>query len=128
MKATQDAIVLYGHDARLLNIRKWALESRGYRVLTVQNLGQLDRVPRTTSAALLVLCHTLSQKQCDQAVKRAAVRWPQIQSLSLLRDGAKRPKKFFGRIPETFVGATRLLSTVSELVGTVSSSPYSHTY
>jgi hypothetical protein len=128
MNATQNCILIYGHDARLLDVRKWALQYRGYHVVTVEHLNAIDRIPQGSKPVLVVLCHTLSPRECLNAVKRASVYWPEIKAITLVRDGAKSAPEVSGRIPHTIVGATRLLAMVTELAGTAGSSPYSHTY
>jgi hypothetical protein len=128
MNTSQISIVLFGHDARILDSRKWALHGLGYRVLSVMNLADLDRVPATPAIDLLVLCHTLSAKESAQAVAQASARWPAIKKLALVRDPAKRPSRIMGQVRQTLDGPARLLATVSELVGYAGSSSYSHTY
>jgi len=128
MTATQISIVLFGHDARLLETRKWALHSLGYRVLTAMHLAELDRIPNSPPVDLLVLCHTLSAKECAHAAAHASSRWPAIKKLALVRDSAKRPSKLLSQVRQTLDVSGRLLTMVSELVGHASSSPCSHTY
>jgi hypothetical protein len=128
MKATQISIVMYGRDAHLLETRKWVLQSRGYRILTIQHLADLNQIPLTPPVALLVLCHTLSSKECTDAVARASSRWPEIKKLALDRDRSSSPSKVLGQVMHTLDGPTHLLTTVSELVGHAGSSSYSHTY
>lgn len=128
MNTSQISIVLFGHDARILDSRKWALHGLGYRVLSVMNLADLDRIPATPAIDLLVLCHTLSAKESAQAVAQASARWPSIKKLALVRDTAKRSSRILGQVRQTLDGPSRLLSTVSELVGYAGSSSCSHTY
>jgi hypothetical protein len=128
MNATQISIVLFGHDARLLETRKWALHSLGYRVLTAMHLAELDRIPKTPPIDLLVLCHTLSAKECAHAVARASSRWPAIKKLALVRDASKRASQVLDQVLQTLDVPARLLTKVSELVGYAGSSSYSHTY
>jgi hypothetical protein len=128
MNTSQISIVLFGHDARRLESRKWALHGMGYRVLTVMRLADLDSIPITPAIDLLVLCHTLSAKESAQAVAHASARWPAIKKLALICDPAKRPSRLLGQVRQTLDGPSRLLTTVSELVGYAGSSSYSHTY
>ena len=128
MKATQISIVIYGHDAHLLETRKWVLQSLGYRVLTVQRLADLDQIPHNPPVALLVLCHSLSARESTGAVVRASSRWSGIKKLALLRDSSKTPAQVLGQVQHTLDIAMGLMSTVTELVGYAGSSTYSHTY
>ena len=128
MKATQISIVLLGHDAHQLETRKWALLSLGYRVLVLMHRAELDRVPADPAIDLLVLCPTLSSKECAQAVAAASSRWPEIKALALVRDNSRRPSKLLAQVRQTLDVPGRLLTMVSELVGYARSSPCSHTY
>lgn len=128
MKVTQISIVICGRDAHLLETRKWVLQNLGYRVLTVQRLADLDRIPDNPPVALLVLCHTLSARESAGAVARASLRWPEIKKLALLRNSSKTPAQVLGRIREILDFPMGLMSTVTELVGYAGSSTYSHTY
>ena len=53
---------------------------------------------------------------------------PAIKKLALTCDPAKRPSRLLGQVRQTLDGPSRLLTTVSELVGYAGSSSYSHTY
>jgi hypothetical protein len=126
MNPTQISIVLFGRDTHLLETRQLVLQTRGYRVLTSQNLAELDRIPRSPEIALIVLCHTLSAKERTEAVARASSRWPGIQKLALIGRDAKDPGEVVGQVRHAL--DSRLLSMVSELAGYAASSPCSHTY
>ena len=128
MKTTQISIVILGRDAHLLETRKWVLQSLGYRVLTIHRIADLNQIPSTPPVALLVLCHTLSTKECESAVARASSRWPEIKKLVLVRDNSKTAAQVLGQVRHTLDLPMRLMSTVSELVGYAGSSSYSHTY
>lgn len=128
MKTAQISILIFGHDARLLETRKWALLSRGYRVLTATHLAELDSIPATPPVNLLVLCHTLSAKEGACAVAHATSRWPEIKQLALMRDSSKRPSQLLGQVLHTLDVPNRMLTKVSELVGYARSSSFSHTY
>src|ERR1700688_2914389 len=128
MRATQISIVMFGHNAHLLETRRWVLQSLGYRVHTIRRSAELDTLPLAPPVSLLVLCHTLSPKECGDAVTRASSRWPEIKKLVLLRDSSKKPSDLLGKVQHTLDIPARLLNTVTELVGYSGSSTYSHTY
>jgi hypothetical protein len=128
MKSPQISITIYGRDARLLEARRWVLESCGYRVLTAMCLADLDRIPLTPPVSLLVLCHTLSSKERSAAVAHATARWPDVKKLVLVRDSSRTATGILKQVRQSLDGAARLLATVSELVGHAASSSYSHIY
>jgi hypothetical protein len=128
MKSPQISITIYGRDARLLEARRWVLESCGYRVLTAMHLADLDRIPPTPPISLLVLCHTLSSKERAAAVAHATARWPDVKKLALVRDDSRTATGILRQVRQSLDGAARLLARVSDLVGHAASSSYSHIY
>jgi hypothetical protein len=128
MKATQICVVMYGHDAHLLETQRWVLDSRGYRVLTIRRPSDLSRLQQTPAPSLLVLCRTLSPREREDAVARARACWPEIKILALVRDRSNTASDVLGQVMHTLDVPARLLTTVGELVGYAGSSTYSHTY
>jgi hypothetical protein len=129
MKSNQISVLIYGHDARLLESRKWVLQSCGYRALSVPTLAALNRVPLTPPINLLVLCYTLSPRECESAIAHAKLRWPNVKELALVRYNAARESSSVLRdIQKALDAPDPLLSMVGRLVGHSTSSSYSHIY
>ena len=128
MKSSPISILIYGRDSRLLETRKWVLESCGYRALTVMHLADIDRIPPSPPVSLLVLCQTLSVKERAAALAHATSRWPDIKKLALIQNGSRKSTAILRQVRHTLDGAARLVDTVRELVGYAASSTYSHTY
>ena len=129
MKSNQISVLIYGHDARLLESRKWVLQSCGYRALSVRNLATLNRVPLTPPINLLVLCYTLSPRECESAIAHAKLRWPNLKELALVRYNAARDSSpVLSYVQRALDAPDRLLSMVGQLVGYSTSSSYSHIY
>jgi DNA-binding response OmpR family regulator len=128
MKTAQLSVLIFGRDAHLLEARKWILQSRGYRVSTVSRLAELDAIALVPAVSLLVLCHTLSRKDCKQAVAHASARWPDVKKLVLLADASEKGDGILGLVSQSLDGPSQLLSTVGQLVGYAGSSSYSHIY
>jgi hypothetical protein len=128
MKPPQISIVMLGRNAHLLESRKWALQSRGYRVHAVAHPAGLDEVPQTPPVALLVLCHTLSARERAETIARASARWKDVKKLLLMRDSSTTPSAVVGQVERTLDVPAGLLNKVTELVGQAGSSSYSHTY
>ena len=59
-------IVVYGHDQSLLDTRTWVLQGAGYQVTQASHLSELQQVAGERAVALIVLCHTLTQEECDE--------------------------------------------------------------
>lgn len=118
MKAKQTSILMYGRDERLLETRQWVLQSRGYRVVTIVYPSDFAAIPLTPPIKLLLLCHSLSPEECDNAIALASARWDGIQSLALVADSTRAPSGILGQLLHTMEGPEKLISVVGELVGT----------
>jgi hypothetical protein len=129
MKSKQISVLIYGHDARLLESRKWVLQSCGYRALSVRHLAGISRVPATPPIDLLVLCYTLTAKECESAIAQAKLRWPDVKELALVRhNSARDATPLLGDIQKALDAPTPLVNMVGQLVGHSTSSSYSHIY
>jgi hypothetical protein len=117
MRKNQSSIVLLGHDEHLLATRQWVLQTRGYRVLRVQDVSAVDKLPLMPPVRLLVLCHTLSKREREDASAAASIRWPGVKCLTLAVDPGRAPSGILGQLLHTMDGPAKLLSMVTELVG-----------
>jgi hypothetical protein len=123
MKNSPISILIYGREAHLLETRKWVLQSRGYRVVTIPDLAGIDLLPLAPPFALLILCHSLPAKEAQAATALAARRWPGIKDLVMTVDKSRSPTGLLGQLLHTMGGPTNLLSQVGALVGHTASSP-----
>jgi hypothetical protein len=113
----------------LLESRKWVLQSFGYRALSIRNLAALNRVPLTPPINLLVLCYTLTPRECESAIAHAKLRWPNLKELALVRYSAGRDSSpVLSDVRKALDAPDPLLSMVGQLVGHSTSSSYSHIY
>jgi hypothetical protein len=128
MNTTSISILMYGRDARILETSRWALQSRGYRVLTTSHLDEFASIPLTPSIDLIVLGHTLTPKESAEAFAQASARWPRIKRLALGHDHFNAPAGVLNKKTQHMSVPGRLLSTVSEMVGYAGSSSCSHIY
>ena len=129
MKSNQISVLIYGHDARLLESRKWVLQSCGYRALSIRNVAALNQVPLTPPIDLLVLCYTLSPTECESVIAHAKLRWPNVKELALVRYSAARDLlPALGELHRALDAPNPMLSMVGQLVGHSASSSCSHIY
>lgn len=126
MNATPISILMYGRDAHLLETSQWALQSRGYRVLTMTDLSEINSIPTTPPVDLLVLGNMLTQKESTEAFAQASARWPRIKRLALGHE-YNRAEVFSSRLLRREIPG-RLIATVTDMVGYAGSSSCSHTY
>jgi DNA-binding response OmpR family regulator len=57
------SILLFGHNARLLETQKMVLEPERHRVYMAVDLSTAKRVLREKQVDLLILCHSLSMEE-----------------------------------------------------------------
>lgn len=117
MKKNQSSILIVGHDEHLLATRQWVLQTRGYQVMTVQRASAVRTVPLAGPVRLVVLCHTLSPAETELAESAAGERWPGVKHLTLSPERGRAPTGLLGQLLHTLDGPDKLLSMVTELVG-----------
>ena len=108
---------MLGHDEHLIATRQWVLQSRGYRVVTASDTTVLTTLPLMPPVRLLVLCHTLSPEERDQAEALASTRWPDVKCLTLTAEPGRAPTGILGQLLHTMDGPGKLLSIVADMVG-----------
>ena len=129
MKSNQISVLIYGHDARLLESRKWVLQSCGYRALSIRNVAALNQVSLSPPIDLLVLCYTLSPMECESVIAHAKLRWPNVKELALVRYNTARDfAPVLGDVHRALDAPDPMLSMVGQLVGHSASSSCSHIY
>ena len=80
--ALTSSILLYGHDATLLETRRWVLETARFKVVTAVALPAVLTLMTQGSPELLVLCHTLTADERGAAIAAAAALRPPVKTLS----------------------------------------------
>jgi hypothetical protein len=120
MRKNQSSILILGHDEHLLATRQWVLQTRGYQVLTVQEPAAIQKIPLSAPVRLVVLCHTLSNSERELATSIASARWPGVKSLTLVAETGRTPSGILGQLLHTMDGPAKLLSMVTEAVGSSS--------
>lgn len=117
MKKNVSSILMIGRDEHLLATRQWVLQTRGYQVLTVARPVDIRKVPVTLPVRLIVLCHTLSDTERRAVTAIAGSRWRGVKILTLSAELERTPSGILGQLLHTMDGPDRLVSMVSELVG-----------
>jgi len=132
MMPNQISVLIYGHDLRTMESRRWALQSCGYRALSVRRLSEMTSVPIQPAIDLLVLTSTLTAKECESAISYARLRWPDVKTLALVRQPGTRhasvKEAALTQVTKVLDAPAQLLSTVGQLVGHAASSSFSHIY
>ena len=112
------SILMYGNDQDLLESRTWVFETRGYRVFAAHDLASIPSVQNGITFDLLIVCHSVSDAECDLVHRLALSRWPGIDCL-LLHAGPSGCTEPFARMFDTLNGPEKLLSAVHAQVDEV---------
>jgi len=80
---TRPSIVIFGHDVRLVETRKWVLEKSGFRLFTVFNLVDLEQIAQQEQIDLFLLCDSLLARERSRALTLLIARFPRAKRLVL---------------------------------------------
>ena len=84
----QPVIVVYGHDQSLLDTRTWVLEGAGYQVTQASQFSELEQTAGEQTVALVLMCHTLTEQECEETRRSLQEHQPAIRRLLIT---ANRP-------------------------------------
>jgi DNA-binding NtrC family response regulator len=80
---TPASILVCGHDARLLEIRRWVLEKESACVYTTQTLAEIGEIIAAEKIDLMVLCHTLTVDELTEVLDEVETLRPDMKNLIL---------------------------------------------
>ena len=112
---TQPSILVYGRDPSLLDTRRWVLEKAGYRVLSAQTLAEAERIASTEPISLLVLCHSLTTQDCQDALAAANMLQPEMRRLLISANTPVCSHEHKDFVLRAFDGPSALIAAVQEL-------------
>lgn len=104
------SILLFGHNARLLETRKMVLEPERHRVYMAVELSTAKRVLREKHVDLLILCHSLSMEERGRALT-LPYRWPMMRSLVLTAGDGGCPDNLLTEVIDALDGPAKVGST-----------------
>jgi DNA-binding response OmpR family regulator len=110
------SILVYGHEARLLETRRWVLEKAGFGVQVTMELQELERLTVNQGPDLLILCHTLSVNDCGEVLQRARELRPEMKVLLLTKHFPVSPEGAEVEVLSAFIGPKVLLATVEKVL------------
>lgn len=111
----QSVIVVYGHDQSLLDTRSWVLQGAGYRVLQVSQNSELEQASNAPSVALLLLCHTLTQEECE-GTRAFLDRRSGIKRLLITANRPLSPQTMSDPVVSAFDGPGALIDMVDKVL------------
>lgn len=80
------SILIYGRDERLLETRRWVLETAGFEVSTTAKPTEVYQTMVAQHIDLFILCHTLSADEQGSALATAHALRPEMRNLVLVED------------------------------------------
>jgi hypothetical protein len=107
-------LLMYGHDAALLNTRQMVLQRTGNDVFATTRLTEVEEFLKTKSIDLLVLCHTLSVDERKSTLALIPCLCAETKALVLVA-GAQCHEELHATL-DCAEGPRRLLATVEHLV------------
>lgn len=110
------AIVVYGHDQSLLDTRTWVLERAGYTVSTASRFSELEQVTQNPSVSLVVMCHTLTQQECEETWTTLDQHRPEIKRLMITANRPLSPHVVGSPAISAFDGPRALIDIVDRLL------------
>jgi DNA-binding response OmpR family regulator len=113
---TPAAVLVFGRDYQLVHTRSLILEKAGFRVRTASSLPDLHQLLSEPSMDVMLLCHSLSTEECNQALAMAQERWPHIQTISMLSAASGCVSDATDAVMNASDGPARLIQEVSRHV------------
>ncbi len=99
----------------LLEIRASVLATQ-YRVIPLRGTQEMEALPAGDAFRILVLCHSLSEEECESAIRLAHARWPGIKVVSIATLSSVCPRRQSDAVIDSLAGAPALLQTVAYLI------------
>jgi hypothetical protein len=112
-------LLCYGHDEMLLYTRKCILE-RDYSVAICGGLARLGEILRQGPVHVVVLCHSVSDAECEKVMELSRAAWPTVKILVLQVGGHEECSLHSDKTMESLEGPPALLYKVHSMLGTAS--------
>jgi hypothetical protein len=113
---TTPSILIYGHDAVLLDTRRLILAMRGYEMHTTGDGLGMESALLQNHFRLLILCHTLTLSELRQSLALARARERQIPSLLLIAYNWEPAFGIAGNLFYIREGPARFVECVEQLL------------
>ena len=111
-------MLIYGRDLSLLETRGWVLERAGYASFLALRLDELKEIAASQPIALLLLCHSLSPEDGEEAMKAAAALRPGIRNLLVTANTSVASSARGERTVSAFDGPRAMIAAVAQALVT----------
>jgi DNA-binding NtrC family response regulator len=106
------SVLVFGRDYQLVHTRSLILEKAGFHVRTASSLPDIQQLLSEPSIDVMLLCHSLTTQDCDQALIITHDRWPQIQTIALVSGSSDCGSQSVDTVLEATEGPAKLISAV----------------
>ena len=114
--ATNVSILIFGRYPLLLQTRRWLLQAAGYRVEVAENLYEAKKAIAAQRIDLLILCHSLSATDSEQAAAAIESHWPDSRCLVLSAERDDLPLAPCGEFLQVVEGPKKFVAKVQAIV------------
>ncbi len=111
---TSASVLVFGRDDQLVHTRCLILEKAGFRVHTAASIPDLEQLLSQPTMDVMVLCHSLSPQDCDEALILTHERWPRLQTIALVSGSSNCGSEFADAVIETAEGPAKLVTAVRQ--------------
>jgi hypothetical protein len=108
-------VLLFGKDAHLQESRRLVLESIGCKVYVGTRLLALNQILANFPIDFLILCHTLSEEECEQVKSIIQSRWPTVKVVVLAANTFDQCSESGDRVVSTGDGPKALVDCIAQM-------------
>ena len=119
MEPSRARLVCYGHDDMLLYTRQCIL-SRDFSVEICSGLARLGECLREGPVRVVVICHSVPDRECEVAIEMSRAAWPGIKILTLREGDPGVCSLHADKSMENLEGPPALLYKVHSMLGSLS--------
>ncbi len=109
---TPASVLVFGRDYQLVHTRGLILEKAGFQVRTASSLPDIQQLLSEPYMDVMLLCHSLSSQECDEALAITHQRWLQIQTIALVSGSSDCGSESADTVMEATDGPAKLISAV----------------
>ena len=110
------SVLVFGRDSQLVSTRRLILEKEGFQVCIASSLEDIQKLPTERTMDVMILCHTLSTEECNEALLLTHNRWPQIQTVALVTGSSSFGPNTADDIIEASEGPAKLIKAIRKYI------------
>ena len=115
MEVSRSRLICYGHADMLLYTRKCILE-REFAVEICCNISRLGEVLAQGPVLVVVMCHSVPQRECVEVIELSRAAWPEVKILTLQEGITGECSLHSDRTMESLEGPPVLLHKVHSML------------